>query len=173
MTYNIVRSKRRTIALVLGPEAALTVRAPRSLPLDYIEKLVKEKSAWIIRKTREIQSRPKIKPAEFINQEQYKKEAKQKIEERVNWYAQQMGVQYKTIKIGNAEKCLGSCSYQGNLSFSWRIILAPSQVLDYIVVHELAHLIEHNHSSRFWQKVEMFFPEYLQARKWLKNNQLS
>ncbi len=171
--YSIVRSKRRTIALVISPDAALTVRAPRHLALDYIEKLVKEKSAWIIRKTKEIQSRPKVKPKEFVNKEQYKKEARQKIEERVAWYAGQMGVQYQSIRISNAEKCLGSCSYKGSLSFSWKLILAPMQVLDYVVAHELAHLIEHNHSPRFWQKVEMIFPEHRQARKWLKDNRLA
>ncbi len=170
MTYNLIRSRRRTIALILSPDATLTVRAPRRLPLEYIEKLVKEKSAWIARKIKEIQARPKVQPREFVNQEQYRKEARQRIEERVVCYARQMGVNYKAIRISSAKKCLGSCSYQGNLNFSWRLSLVPAQVLDYVVVHELAHLIEHNHSQRFWQKVGIFFPEYRQAKKWLKDN---
>lgn len=209
--HRIIRSKRKTVALVINPDAALIVRAPRYLPLDYIQQLVSKKSYWIKRKIDEIQSRPKEKAKEYIDGEEflylgrtyrlkivddqevsvgeylylprrmlfsavenlkdwYKDKAKLAIEERAAWYAKQAGVEYKSIRITDAVKRLGSCSHKGSLNFSWRLILAPIQVIDYVVVHELVHLIEFNHSQRFWQKVRAIFPEHAQAKKWIKDN---
>ena len=100
----------------------------------------------------------------------YKTQALEKITERVNWYANITGLKYESIKVTNAKKRWGSCSSKGRLCFNWRLILSPLNILDYVVVHELAHLEERNHSSRFWNKVKEIMPDHKQKYKWLKEN---
>lgn len=104
----------------------------------------------------------------FINW--YKNQALVIINERVDWYAKKRNFKYNKIKITNAFKRLGSCSPKGNLNFSWRLIMTPIFVIDYIVVHELVHLVEKNHSRNFWVMVKLLFPDYEKSIKWLKEN---
>ncbi len=94
----------------------------------------------------------------------YKAQAYQKISERVNWHSSLSGLKYNKIKLSDAQKRWGSCSAKGNLNFSWRLIMAPLRVIDYVVVHELAHLEEKNHSKRFWNKIKIMLPDYEQYR---------
>ncbi len=100
----------------------------------------------------------------------YKRAAYEKICQRVFCYTQKRGFKYKQIKISNAQKRWASCSHLGNLNFSWRLVMAPLPVIDYVVVHELVHLIEKNHSRAFWNKVKLFMPEYKKHQNWLKKN---
>lgn len=100
----------------------------------------------------------------------YQEQAYQKISERVNWHSSLSGLKYNKIKLSDAQKRWGSCSAKGNLNFSWRLIMAPLRVLDYVVVHELAHLEEKNHSKRFWNKIKIMQPDYEQYKDWLKEN---
>jgi len=100
----------------------------------------------------------------------YKERAYQKISERVMWYAQKRGFKYNKINITNAQKRWGSCSHRNNLNFSWRLIMAPLPVVDYVVVHELVHLDEKNHSKAFWNKVKMLMTDYKKHQEWLKRN---
>jgi predicted metal-dependent hydrolase len=88
----------------------------------------------------------------------------------VDHYASQYGFQYKKIGITSAQTRWGSCSANGSLNFSWRLILAPMEAVDYVVVHELVHTVHHNHSRRFWQKVGKIMPDYKERRKWLRKN---
>ncbi|MCG2790722.1 MAG: M48 family metallopeptidase, partial [Actinomycetia bacterium] len=90
----------------------------------------------------------------------YKKRAYEKISQRVKWYAQKRGFKYNKINITNAQNRCGSCSCRNNLNFSWRLIMAPLPVIDYVVVHELVHLDEKNHSRAFWNKVKMLMTDY-------------
>jgi predicted metal-dependent hydrolase len=100
----------------------------------------------------------------------YKKKAYEKISERVEWYAKKRGFVYNKINITNANKMWASCSAKGNLNFSWRLIMAPLAVIDYVVVHELVHLEEKNHAKTFWNKVKMLMPDYEKHKEWLKRN---
>ncbi len=100
----------------------------------------------------------------------YKREAHRKIVERVEYYAKKWGFKYRKIRITAALTRWGSCTLNGNLNFSYRLIMAPIEVVDYVVVHELAHLVEHNHSPKFWKLVETIIPEYKKMKKWLKEN---
>ena len=100
----------------------------------------------------------------------YKKQAKTRIIERVEGHAAFAGLKYKDIKVSSALRRWGSCSSQRNLNFSWRLILAPVKVIDYVVVHELAHLEEMNHSRHFWNQVELMLPDYKIHKKWLKDH---
>ncbi|MDI6744249.1 MAG: SprT family zinc-dependent metalloprotease [Thermodesulfovibrionales bacterium] len=100
----------------------------------------------------------------------YKEQAYHKISERVDRYASMTGLKYTEVKISDAQKRWGSCSAKGNLNFSWRLIMAPLRVIDYVVVHELAHLEEKNHSKKFWNKIKIMMPDYEHYKDWLKEN---
>jgi predicted metal-dependent hydrolase len=100
----------------------------------------------------------------------YKERAYEKIFERVKWYAQKRGFKYNKISITNAQKRWGSCSCRNNLNFSWRLIMAPLPVVDFVIVHELVHLDEKNHSKTFWNKVKMLMTDYKKHQEWLKRN---
>ncbi len=115
-------------------------------------------------------SASEIKNAKEIFTNWYKKEAKIIIQDRVDYYAELNKLKYQKIRITSAKKRWGSCSANNNLNFSWRLVMAPMEIVDYVVVHELAHIKEKNHSSKFWQVVERIMPDYKQRRKWLKEN---
>lgn len=100
----------------------------------------------------------------------YKEKAGTYIEERTAFYAGQMGVVYGQIRLKEQKTRWGSCSSRGNLNFNWKLIMAPPEILDYVIVHELCHLKEMNHSSRFWQAVGEVLPDYRMRRCWLKEH---
>jgi len=99
--------------------------------------------------------------------EWYKEQAKRVIPRRVKWYASVGGFKYNSVRITNAKKRWGSHTKKGNLNFSWRLIMAPLRVIDYVVVHELAHTLEPTHSSRFWGIVKVLMPDYEKWKSWL------
>jgi predicted metal-dependent hydrolase len=100
----------------------------------------------------------------------YKEQAREVITERVNQYAQQYNFTPGQVKITSAKTRWGSCSSSGTLNFTWRLVMAPLEVIDYVVVHELVHLRVKDHSSKFWSAVEAIYPEYKKQRKWLREN---
>lgn len=100
----------------------------------------------------------------------YQNEARAILAERVGEYCSLAGLDFTTIKLSNARTRWGSCSSKGSLNFNWRIIMAPMEVVDYLVTHEVAHLKHHNHSESFWGLVEELYPGYKANRKWLKEN---
>ena len=100
----------------------------------------------------------------------YKRQAKLNIPKRVQWYGNIHELDYKKIKITSASRRWGSCTTQGNINFTWKLILLPIKIVDYVVAHELAHLKQHNHSKKFWAEVEKMLPDYKERRKWLKKN---
>jgi len=100
----------------------------------------------------------------------YKAEAKQRIKERVDYYSERLQLFPKGVKVTSAKYRWGSCSRDNRLSFSWRIIMASLSIIDYILIHELAHIKEKNHSKRFWGYLESVLPEYRNYRLWLKEN---
>ncbi len=100
----------------------------------------------------------------------YKKKAYQIFSERVRKYSSQYGLCFDKVKVSNANRRWGSCSTLGNLSFSWRLVMAPLEIIDYVVIHELAHLLERNHSKDFWSKVSMFMPDYKIHKNWIHKN---
>lgn len=100
----------------------------------------------------------------------YKKMARITLPGRVAIFANQFGFGYHKVSITNAQKQWGSCSHSGNLNFSWRLIMAPLRVIDYVIIHEMVHLDIKNHSKDFWKKVKDYLPEYKTHREWLKKN---
>jgi predicted metal-dependent hydrolase len=100
----------------------------------------------------------------------YRECAQAKFQEKVNRYAKIVGVTPSSLGIKTFKSRWGSCSHAGHVLFNWKIIIAPHRIVDYVVVHELCHLIEHNHSPRFWKCVERVFPDYRGCKDWLKEN---
>ncbi len=100
----------------------------------------------------------------------YANMALKKIEERVTHYMSIIGVKPRSVRIKALRSRWGSCSTRGGVNFAWNIILAPEPVLDYLVIHELCHLVRHDHSAEYWKLVASFIPEHLERRKWLREN---
>lgn len=100
----------------------------------------------------------------------YKRQATQKIQEKVRRYAPMVGVEPSGVAIKAFKSRWGSCTAKGELEFNWRIMFAPNRMVDYVVVHELCHLIHHDHSPEFWLEVQRVMPDYLDCRNWLKEN---
>jgi len=100
----------------------------------------------------------------------YKRQAEQKIREKVKRYAPIVGVEPESVNIKTFKSRWGSCTAKGELEFNWRIMLAPNRMVDYVVIHELCHLIHHDHSPEFWREVMRVMPDYLVCREWLRWN---
>jgi len=166
----LIRSRRKHITLIIDDDAKLIVRAPHHVPHYYIRELVIGRSEWIIRKQKEIASRPR--PLEISPSERRAliERCRKVVAERCERYAEITGCHPETIRISGARTRWGSCGAKGSVNLNWRLILTPPEVLDYVIVHELCHLAERNHSKRFWDRVEAAMPDYKSRRRWLKRN---
>ncbi len=179
LPYTIVRSDRKSIGFEVKAGGIITVRLPRRMPLHTAFPVIESKKDWIyeaylrqkektsiVQKRKEEQEDPRL----LYLEKKYRKAAKQYIYERVEYYLPFTGGSYTALRIGDQKTRWGSCSSNKTLSFSWRLMLAPPRVLDYVVIHELCHLTYMNHSKEFWAKVESIDPDYREHRKWLKEN---
>ena len=170
--YLLYRSKRKTISVEISREAKVIVRAPLKMTVKDIESFLASKSEWINKHLNEARKRIAEAPTPLSEDEKnkLKKRAKQFLNERVLYYAELMGVEYGRIAIRTQKTRFGSCSTKKNLNFNLAIMLMPTHIADYVIVHELAHLKEMNHSMRFWREVEKMIPDYKERRKWLSDN---
>lgn len=103
----------------------------------------------------------------------YRSLAKKRLGEKTERLAGVIGVNPASVTVKNYKSRWGSCSTKGDISYNWRIILAPHSIVDYVVVHELCHMLEHNHSSKYWKHVERHVPNWRECREWLKHNELA
>jgi predicted metal-dependent hydrolase len=210
----IIRTKRKTIALIVKPDGSLLVRAPLRASNRSIQEFVSRNTLWIEKTRAKIKAVRPPPPKQYMPGEEfeylgnaypleivpdqkkillledgkfklaasardeaaiaferwYKQQARQILNERVEFHARQNGFQYSRVGITSARTRWGSCSAKGALNFSWRLIQAPMEAVDYVVIHELVHTVIHNHSRRFWARVEQTLPDYREHRKWLKSN---
>ncbi len=173
MTYRLIRSNRKTMALELKPEG-LIVRAPSRATQAQIEEFVRSHESWIRKHREKMEKAMAAQPTmERLSMEEIRSLADQAmkvIPERVSYYAPRIGVTYGRITIRNQRSRWGSCSAKGNLNFNCLLMLAPPEVLDSVVVHELCHRKEMNHSPRFYEEVLRVFPDYWKWNRWLKDN---
>jgi predicted metal-dependent hydrolase len=214
INLTIIRSRRKTFALIINSDGTLTVRAPLRATRAQIDTLIQQKAGWIrAKQTQMMAAGERIRPKQYREGERflflgkayplflvddsrpalrlddrfylsrlrlpdapavfeawYRAQARRVITERVHHYADRNGFAFKRVGITGAKTRWGSCGPAGTLNFSWRLVLAPLDVIDYVVVHELAHLEIKNHSRLFWEKVEALMPDYKERRKWLKDN---
>lgn len=170
--YEIVYSSRKTLALQIKPDGSITVRAPQNYPVAQICSFVTEKENWIQKHLTQIANTPCVSEPPFstAEKERYISLAKEIILHKVIYYARIMNVDFKRITLREQKTRWGSCSASGSLNFNWRLILAPEDVLDYVIVHELAHRTEMNHSKAFYTIIENILPDYEKSLKWLKDN---
>jgi predicted metal-dependent hydrolase len=212
--HKIIRSRRRTIALIITPEARLIVRAPLKAPASMIDEFVSNQHSWIRKKIAEMKGRPQViahayeegevfwflgrpYPLHFVDEAGaaiertdrlcvslslvpdirhrlklwYMAEAAKEIRSRCMWFSMMTGYSPASVRITDARQRWGSCTHKGGLNFSWRLIQAPLEIVDYVIVHELVHLRQPDHSPRFWAKVEALMPDYKRRRKWLRENE--
>lgn len=172
MKIQIIKSNRKTVALQMRLDGTVVVRAPYRISEKEVEQILDEKKSWIeknIKRMEEQRDRLKCFPR-FTKEEiaNLADQALQYIPERVKYYAPIVGVDYKRITIRNQKTRWGSCSSKGGLNFNCLLMLTPPEVIDYVVVHELCHRKEMNHSKAFWVEVEKVLPDYQSAKKWLK-----
>lgn len=163
--YKWIRSGRKTIAIQVKPDGQVIVRSPYSVSKKRVEHFLMEKSEWIKaqqEKLREVQENQYMITDEMRQRGIHM--AKKLIPERVDYYAGIMGVSYGRITIREQKTRWGSCSSRGNLNFNWKLVLMPEGALDYVVVHELAHRSEMNHSKAFWKIVEQILPDYRERK---------
>jgi len=174
ISYRIIRSaNRKRLSLEIN-EDGLTVRAPKSATDRDIKLFIMKNEDWILKHLEKYEEK-KDKYAEVskLSNEELSNLADQAmkyIPERVKYYAPLIGVSYGRITIRNQKTRWGSCSSKGNLNFNCLLMLAPKEAIDYVVVHELCHRKEMNHSKRFYDEVEKVYPDYKKWMKWLKDN---
>lgn len=173
LSYTLIKSKRRTISLEIRGEE-LIVRAPNRTSKREADAFVKKHEGWIrkkreqlaVRKTAE-QSVPRLSEEDI---KRLAEQAKVVLPARVEYYARIMGVRCGRITLRCQKTRWGSCSAKKNLNFNILLMLTPPEVIDSVVVHELCHLVEMNHSARFYELVYRFYPEYDRWNRWLKDN---
>ena len=173
----VIRSKRKTLAIEIRPDMRVVVRAPEKIPQNEIIKFVEEKQNWIKKhlvqmyfKAEENKKQKKEPALTNADVEKLCQKALSVIPDKVKYYAEIMGVTYGRGTIRKQKTRWGSCSSKGNLNFNCLLMLMPDKVLDYVVVHELCHLKQMNHSKKFWMEVERYMPDYQNYKKWLNEN---
>ena len=173
--YNVEvrRSKRKSATIKITADMQIVVFVPLYVSDNEIEKMVISKSKWIDKHMLKVQStideRSKLEKITFEQVKELADQAVEYIPKRVKYYAEKENFVYNKITIKNLVSRWGSCSTKGNLNFNCLLMLTPD-VIDYIVVHELCHLREMNHSEKFWAEVEKIMPDYQRAELWLKQN---
>lgn len=170
----IIRSRRKTMAIEIKEDGRVLVRVPLRAGAEQIQAFLTANEAWIRTHLQKVLARQaererlQIPKLSEVQVRSLAEQAKKIIPARIACYAPQMGVTYGRITIRNQKTRWGSCSAKGNLNFNCLLMLTPIEIVDYVVVHELAHRKEMNHSAAFWREVERVLPDYRSRRKWLK-----
>ncbi len=173
MKYRVIRSNRKTIAIQVLEEGVF-VRAPYQMSDKEIEKFVWEHKDWIDKHCKileeKMKSRPEVEQLTMEEIEELAQKALEVIPQRVRYYAPLIGVTYGRITIRNQQTRWGSCSAKGNLNFNCLLMLTPPEVIDSVVVHELCHRKQMNHSKAFYDEVLKVYPDYYKWYGWLKEH---
>lgn len=159
--YSIKRSSRKTIAIQVDKNCSITVRAPYSVSDKEIERFLAEKKSWLEKAI--LSQRERAKKEKYYSEEQIsamRQKAKEIIPQKVSYYSKIMGVAPTAVKINSAKTRYGSCSGKNSLNFSLYLMDKDERFIDYVVVHELAHIKHHNHSKAFYSFVEKYMPDY-------------
>lgn len=169
MEYEIIYSDRRTLCLQITRDNKIVVRAPKKISKEKIEDFVLRHLNWIEKHLEKRKNHPRP-PVDLTKEEikELKKSASEIIPPKVEYFSSIMGVIPEHVSINSAKTRFGSCSGKNRLNFSCRLMFYPESAIDYVVVHELAHIKHHNHSKEFWAFVEKFMPDYKERRKLLR-----
>lgn len=176
VTYILRKSRRaRRMRLAVYCDGSVIVTTPFDLQETVVEKFLRDKSAWLFSKLdffRTFQGRPIVQSSHgsFVK---YKNQALALVQSKIQHFNTHYGFRFKNIRIKNQKTRWGSCSKKGNLNFNYKILLLPEKLQDYLVVHELCHLKEFNHSRNFWVLVSQAVPDFRSARQELNTFGLS
>jgi len=174
--YTVRTSKRaRYMRLAVYCDGAVVLTAPAGVDTSVIERFFEDKKLWILKKIEAFRSAG-LKLVRIQHAGDYrnrKNEALALVLDRVAHYNKTLGVSYNSLRIKNQKSCWGSCSRKRNININYRILHLPKEMQDYIIVHELCHLKEFNHSKRFWSLVETLVPDYRDVRARLKRLRFS
>jgi len=164
------RSKR--IRLVVHHDGKFVVTTPSFVNQKLIDEFIIQKSEWILDKINYFKSSKRIfvRKSTKADYKKYKETARQIAEQKIERFNKMYGFKFKSISIKNQKTRWGSCSIKGNLNFNYKIALIPEKMADYIIIHELCHLEQFNHSKKFWNLVAKAMPDYSDIRKQFKNN---
>ena len=169
----VIKSKRKTISIQVKPNEVI-IRAPIKIKDKEIEKFVESKRSWVEKHLHSVSEKQKLlEKIEPYSKEEIKSfiaQAKEIIPPKVKYYADIIGVTYKKITIRCQRTRWGSCSSNGNLNFNCLLVLLPDEIIDSVVVHELCHRKQMNHSAKFYSEIEKVFPDYNRCRQWIKQN---
>lgn len=213
--YRLVRSRRRTLALVIDADGTLTVRAPLKLAHSAIQEFLAQKADWVLRTQSKLKARAAQRPSHTFEtgdsflwlggafpltlvpaqrpalqfdglrftlsqkaqvnakayfETWYKEQARNYLQSRLMHFAHLHHFSYRGLRITSARTRWGSCNSKNELAFAWRLLMAPPEVVDYVVVHELAHTVHHNHGPKFWKLVGDILPNYKVHVRWLKEH---
>ncbi len=164
--YTVIRSNRKSVAIQVGVDCSITVRAPLRISQKEIDNIMQDKKEWLEKAI--ISQREKSKNAKTYTDDEIKllrAKAKEVIPKKVEYYSAIMGVKPTAVKINSAKKRYGSCSGENSLNFSLYLMNKDERFVDYVVVHELAHIRHHNHSKDFYRFIEGFMPDYKERMK--------
>lgn len=165
------RGKRKTLSIQITQDVQLQIKAPMLMPEREIVRFINQRIFWIYKQAKRMQKDNELRVCRDDKEiQELREKARVVLCERTEFFAKKLGVTYSKIRIGNQRTRWGSCSSKGTISYNWKLILMPTAVMDYVVVHELCHLIEMNHSPRFWNMVEQVMPNYKEYRRWIKEN---
>ena len=174
--YQVIRSARKTMTLEVRRDGNVIVRAPLRTGLPRIKRFVNQKQEWVLgclERTKEYrEQKPLSADLSESKRNVYIRKAKETITKRVSYFARLMGVSYRNITIREQKTRWGSCSSKGNLNFNYQLYYLPDELLDYVVIHELAHRRYMDHSKEFWAEVEKYCPDYRERRQQLKKYKL-
>lgn len=174
LNVEIIRSDRKTLSLEITSDLKVRVRAPRRCSERRIRRFISQRMDWIVKHLMQMEEKQEklanVKPLTKEELDALVEKAMEVIPQKAANFASILHVTYNRITIRNQQTRWGSCSAKGNLNFNCLLMLTPDEIVDYIVVHELCHRLEMNHSKRFWTLVASVIPDYKRREKWLKEN---
>ena len=170
MDYRLVRSKRKTLGIEVNRELEVIVRVPLFVSKRRIEKFVCEHEKWVEKAKLKVAEAVKNRPPEPTAPEiqALKQKAREIIPDRVLYYSNLTGLTPTAVKITSAKKRYGSCSGKNSLCFSYLLMRCPQNAIDYVVLHEIAHIKHKNHGRQFYSFIEKYMPDYKEREKLLK-----
>lgn len=166
----VIRSKRKSLGLQVKSDGTVYARVPNKVSDETVRRFIDKNTEWLLRKRNEWKSSKERMYALLPEVESAagRRQIRRLVEQRTAFYSELMGISYGRIFLRNQKTRWGSCSSDGNLNFNCRLLYVPLELLDYVVVHELAHRRHMNHSPEFWQEVERYMPDYKERRARLK-----
>ena len=169
--FQIIRSSRKTLAVQVKADGQVVIRVPLRTSWKEAERFLERESAWVERHVA-VALASYVEPRTYTDAQvrEGKARAGELFARRTAHFSAGMGVDSGRISVRQQKTRWGSCSVRGNLNFNWKLALMPEEILDYVVVHELAHRVEMNHSPRFWAVVETVLPDWRERRRWLKQH---